>query len=652
MISAVRANSPLLALPGILGSIFSLAIGLLALLTSLASFGRQAEYGYTISPGAGGILFIHLALAGAAGMAIYLGGRKGARWLQILLAVTCLFSLLLFAHFREWAGCLFLIIIAAAVYYSCRRARSSPLLLFSGLIGFMVAQLAITTLPYGWKAWAIPGVLFVLAGLISLLESHLFLLPGMGRGARLASRLFYAFFLSLIAFAAIALLMQVPHDAGGRISTAAAYGDSPLSIPSESLAGAASDPDDCGCNRSNRSMAVSANASSDPGCCTDLQEDIITPEDVRTFPQGESILFQARSCQKEPCQYLWWSDRDGILAGNQSFSSGEMTTGWHAVTLAVTDGSGRTSRDSIELGIAPPSACGDVIPRPRYYPPDTPCRDIWPNGTESCQEIEVCHPGLDYIVLDAVRCCNGSDSTSPACAWARDHAQGDNKKCRGLYIIRAFGPDAVYMQGYALFKACCSGYPECTRTSWPSLAGTCSFREGFNQNVTNLSCRPEDWGVDAWRSDTNMSENSAVLGLFPAHATVNILQTGVCVDYAAALATALRKAGYSSSEVMVAASLGYDLPLLGDHPGHAYNLVKLPGEDGYHIVDTTGNGEGINPEGLPHYFWFVGNFMNQPVRIRVFDWWIGYCSKISPRGLNDLGSIKAPAKTEICGCPG
>ncbi len=651
MPSTACDNSPLLALPGVVASISSLAIGLLALLTSLASFGRQAEYGYTISPGAGGILFIHLALAGAAGMAIYLGSRKGARWLQILLALTGLFSLLLFVHFREWAGCLFLIITVAAVYYSYRSNSSAPLLFFSGLIGFIIAQLAITTLPYGWKSWAIPGVLFVLAGLIAILKGHLALLPGMGRGTRLASRLFYALLFSLIAFTAIALLMQVPHDGGGRISTAAAYGDLPLSIPSESLAGAADDSDECGCNRSNRSMAGSAAAPGDPGCCTDLLEEIITPEDVRTFPQGESILFQARACENEPCHYLWWSDRDGILASNQSFSSRSLTLGWHTITLTVTNATGSTVRDSIELGVAPPSACSDVYPRPRYYPVDTPCRDIWPNGTESCQQIEVCHPGLDYIVLDAVRCCNGTAS-SPACAWARDHAQGDNKKCRGLYIIRAFGPDAVYMQGYALFKTCCSGYPECTRTSWPSLAGTCSFREGFNRNVTNLSCRPEEWGVAAWRSDTNMSQNSAVVGLFPAHATVNILQTGVCVDYAAALATALRKAGYSKSEAMVAASLGYDLPLLGDHPGHAYNLVKLPGEDGYHIVDTTGNGEGINPEGLPHYFWFVGNFMNQPVRIRVFDWWIGYCTKISPHGFNDLGNVKTPPSSEICGCPG
>lgn len=627
MHSTSQVRSPLLAIPGVLASIFSLAIGLVALLTSLASFGRQAEYGYLISPGAGGILFIHLAIAGMVGMAIYLDQVKGARWLQISIALVGLPSLILFAYFREWLGGIFLIAIAAAVYHSSRRMSSAPLFLFSGLVGFLVAQLAITTLPYGWKAWAIPGVLFVLAGLIVLLNGYLALLPtGRGRGARFGSRLLYALFFSLVAFGAIALLMQVPHDAGGRISNA------------------------CGCNGSNLSASGTA-VSLDPGSSQDLREEIIAPEDVRTFPQGESILFQARDCENEPCQYLWWSDRDGILASNQSFSRRGMTAGWHSVTLTVTDGSGCASRDSIELGVAPPSACSDVSPLPRYYPVDTPCQGTWPNDTESCQQIEVCHPGLDYIVLDAVRCCNGTAS-SPACAWARAHADGDNKRCRGLYIIRAFGPDAVYMQGYALFKACCSGYPECTRTSWPSLAGTVSFREGFNQNVANLSCRQEEWGVSAWRSDTNMSENSAVLGLFPAHATVNILQTGVCVDYAAALTTALRKAGYNKSEAMVAASLGYDLPLLGDHPGHAYNLVKLPGEEGYHIVDTTGNGEGINPEGLPHYFWFVGNFMNQPVRIRVFDWWVGYCSKISPYGFNDLGNMKTPPSSEICGCPG
>ncbi len=373
---------------------------------------------------------------------------------------------------------------------------------------------------------------------------------------------------------------------------------------------------------------------------------------MRTFPRGEAVLFQAQACGKGPFQYLWWSNLDGIIESRESFQSHNLTAGWHTITLTITDRDGSSASDSIEVGIAPPMVCSKVSPRPKYYPVDTPCQDVWPNGTDQCQEIEVCHPDLDYIVVDAVKCCNGTAPYGSACAWALANSGGDRKKCRGLYIIRAFGPEASYMQGYALFKACCSGYPECTRTSWPSLAGTCAFREGFNRNVQNLSCRPEEWGVLAWRSDTNMSRNSAVLGLFPTHATVNILRTGVCIDYAAAVTTILRKAGYNRTEAMSTSSTGYDLPLLGNHPGHAYNLVRLPGDDLYHIVDTTGNGEGINLEGVPHYFWFMGNFMGQPVNVRVFDWWVGYCNKISEFSYNDAGDVRTPENSSICGCQG
>lgn len=662
-----RDNSPLLVFLGVLASTFSLTIGLVALLTALGSFGRQAEYGYLISPGAGGILFILLGLTGAMGTIYYLERPKIAKGLLMMMGFAVLSGLLIFAVFQEWTGCLFLIAIMLVVLYASRYASkkscSALLLFFSGLIGFIVAQLAITTLPYGWKTWAVSGVLFNFAGLIVLLEGHLDFLPripGQGRLARWSSRIFYAFLCLIIASTAIAVLMQVPEDAGPGLINAAASPASPASPASLVLEPAEGKyfpgsadyaRSEKGCDCSN-AAPVNASFSKRNKSCQEglLQAEIVSPEDVRTFPQGESILFEAFGCGKEPYLYLWWSDQDGILNSQGSFSSSNLTAGWHTITLSVTDGSGRTASDSIELGVAPPSVCSDVLPRPRYYPVDTPCQDIWPNGTESCQEIEVCHPGLDYIVLDAVSCCNGTASSSPACAWTLEHSGGDNKRCRGLYIIRAFGPDAVYMQGYALFKACCSGYPECTRTSWPSLAGTISFQEGFNQNVQNLSCRPEEWGVSAWHSDTNMSQNSAVLGLFPAHATVNILQTGVCIDYAAALTTALRKAGYSNTEAMVAFSLGYDLPLLGSHPGHAYNLVKLPGDDRYHIVDTTGNGDGINLDGLPRYFWFKGNFMNQPVSIRVFDWWVDYCTKMSQYGLNDAGSVKTPDSSELCGC--
>ena len=231
-------------------------------------------------------------------MAIYLGIRRGTGWLGILLAFSGLSSLILFAYYREWAGCVFLIIIAIAVYYSSRSNNSVSLLIFSGLVGFLVAQLAITTLPYGWKAWAIPGVLFTLAGLIALLEGYLDRLPrlpGQGQLAKRGTQLLYAAFCLLITLAAIALLMHVPDDAGPGLADAAA---AQTTMPAYDAAIAPIDQESQ----------------------EDLEAEIITPEDVRTIPQGESILFQARSCEKEPCQYLWWSDRDGILADNQSFS--------------------------------------------------------------------------------------------------------------------------------------------------------------------------------------------------------------------------------------------------------------------------------------------------------------------------------------------
>ncbi|MEI8004305.1 MAG: hypothetical protein WCG94_08195, partial [Methanothrix sp.] len=367
-----------------------------------------------------------------------------------------------------------------------------------------------------------------------------------------------------------------------------------------------------------------------------LRAKILSPGDVRTFQRGEPVLFLAGPCGIGPLRYLWRSSLDGIIGRNESFQTENLSFGWHNITLTVTNSSGSSDLAFVEIGIALPWVCGKVNPRPKYYPLDTPCQDIWPNAPQQCQQMEVCHPDLDWIVEEAINACNQSG--------------GDRKKCRGLYIINSFGPEARYMQGYALFKACCSGYPECTRICSPSLAGTCTFKEGFNENVANLSCRPEEWGVSAWRSDTNMSKNSAVMGMFPTHATVNILQTGVCIDYAAALTTMLRKAGYNKSEAFSTSSTGYDLPLVGEHPGHAYNLVLLPGDTKYHIVDTTGNGDGINMGGVPGYFRFTGCFLGKPAQIRVMDWWVGYCSMISTQSYNDAGDARTPGKEKICGC--
>ncbi|VVB67016.1 Uncharacterised protein [uncultured archaeon] len=491
-----------------------------------------------------------------------------------------------------------------------------------------------TFLPYGWKTWAISGVLFIFCSFLFAAGGDLGRLPLLKNESFSTRRQGY-FLYSILSFIlillAIAALIHVPAEGG------------------LSAGGERSLMKECNCVNISPTNASGSNQSLD-GQEGRLRASILSPGNVRTFPRGEPLLFEASASKEEPLSYLWQSSLDGVIGSVEKFESSNLSPGWHIITLTVTNSANASATDTIELGIAEPWVCGNVHPRPKYYPVDTPCQEIWPNATSPCQEFEVCHPDLDYIVAEAVDCCDGTPRPGSDCAYACANAKGDKKKCRGLYIIRAFGPEARYMQGYALFKACCSGYPECTRTCGVSLAGTCAFREGFNENVTNLSCRPAEWGPSAWRSDTNMSQNSAVLGMFPTHATVNLLHTGVCIDYAAAVTALLRKAGYSRTEALSTASTGYDLPFLGNHPGHAYNLVLLPKEDKYYIVDTTGNGEGINLGGVPHYFWFTGCFLGQPVQIRVFDWWVGYCSKTEERSYNDAGDTRTPKMEKICGC--
>ncbi|MDD4161960.1 MAG: hypothetical protein PHW87_05705 [Methanothrix sp.] len=638
MLTAEEKNrtQKILALLGFVAGIIAIAIGCIFLLFALPSLGRPGELDYLFSQGAGGFLIILLGLVGILGAAMAWPGRKAERALHLL---GGLFSLSIFAAlavFGEWTACLVILVMVAVTVAAFRRRKDAAriLLLFAGLFGFPLTQAAITLLPYGWKTWSISGVLFIFSGLALSFSGDFRRLPQLSCGC---SRKWGYFAYSLLSLAlivmAIGTLAYLPDQAGPWQAGADISGQSANGTNGTTGQMALND---CDCNRS----------------CQDgkLRAIILSPGDVRTFPRGEAVLFSAASCGKGPLRYLWQSSLDGIIGENGSFQTENLSLGWHNITLTITNGSGFSDNSFLEIGIAETSVCGQVNPRPKYYPLDTPCQDIWPDASQKCQQMEVCHPELDFIVAEAVDCCDGTPQPGIACIDACNSSGGDRKKCRGLYIINSFGPQARYMQGYALFKACCSGYPECTRICSPGLSGTCSFKKGFNENVANLSCRPEEWGVSAWRSDTNMSENSAVMGMFPTHATVNILQTGVCIDYSAAVTTMLRKAGYNRSEVFSTSSTGYDLPLVGDHPGHAYNLVLLPGDTKYHVVDTTGNGDGINLGGVPGYFRFTGCFLGKPAQIRVMDWWVGYCSMISPHSYNDAGDAMTPGKEKICGC--
>jgi hypothetical protein len=81
-----------------------------------------------------------------------------------------------------------------------------------------------------------------------------------------------------------------------------------------------------------------------------------------------------------------------------------------------------------------------------------------------------------------------------------------------------------------------------------------------------------------------------------AEKVINVYQTGVCRDYSLAVATLLRKAGYSQNEVFNFCD--------GDH---CYNLVKFPGDAKYHVVDTTGNNIGVNLGALPGGYPYCNN---------------------------------------------
>jgi hypothetical protein len=208
-----------------------------------------------------------------------------------------------------------------------------------------------------------------------------------------------------------------------------------------------------------------------------------------------------------------------------------------------------------------------------YAPSDTPCTSIYPTDMHAielywtsswlekpCQSYEICHPDLDYIIQEATRCCSipfhrsGLTSEESAlaletdlnamldpglCQAARDMTGSSTgcSRCVGLYIIKGLGDYARWMQGY-------------------------------------------NWLYPA--------HNVEGVGANPAERLINDYQTGVCRDYSLAVATLLRKAGYPQTSVNNFCD-----------GAHCYDVVKMPGDVAWHVVDTTGNNVGIVLGSLP-----------------------------------------------------
>ena len=393
---------------------------------------------------------------------------------------------------------------------------------------------------------------------------------------------------------------------------------------------------------------------------------------------------------------------DFELAGGSSGNSGDFNTcdapgSWNdtgttgctwrcdgARCATCSDGIQNANETGIDCGgtYCPPCSQCSGEPTNKYAPPDTVCNNKWPTNdgpdigmnttSDSCNLVEVCDPDLDFIVEDALTCCEHTDYDArfggpradakiSACGYAHQTAYRNSftnlnpttlKQCLAHYIIRGFGADAVYMQGYFHGELCCHGSDHCPSdcSKWgvhppawlmgkaASCAGAGGFTPDFQMGghccvftrywLFGYHRSAEDgW----WSSDTNHYDNNDSFADIPAHASIDRLSTGTCVDYSFALTTALRKAGFSKDDVL---SVNGD-----DGEGHAYNLLRFPGDSKWHYVDTVGNnGGGV----------YGGTGFPDPETA-----WFDYCHSLDDGCSNDAYSQSrrhCPANSSIYGC--
>jgi Thrombospondin type 3 repeat len=297
-------------------------------------------------------------------------------------------------------------------------------------------------------------------------------------------------------------------------------------------------------------------------------------------PSSEAILHTTTDCSSLgalPTRFSWACSGDRCIPSapaipNYCFSS----------QGTCADGIQNQGEQGVDCGGICPPCNTTCTTGTRYAPPDTPCTSTYPDDphaielywTDSwleypCRSYEVCHPDLDHVIEEATACCSipntyegmtneemateesariNAQPDPDLCRAARDLTgqRGGCSRCVGLYIIEGLGPFARWMQGYNWL------YPE--------------------------------HDIDG-------------IGASPAEMLINHYHTGVCRDYSLAVATLLRKAGYPQTSVNNFCD-----------GAHCYDVVKLPGDSLWHVVDTTGNTPSpIVLGGLPPYYDYCTN---------------------------------------------
>jgi hypothetical protein len=338
-------------------------------------------------------------------------------------------------------------------------------------------------------------------------------------------------------------------------------------------------------------------------------------------------------------------------------------SGNHQIKLTVTDNYSKTTTDTFNINVKAKTKCAGTSAK--YYPPDTSCTNKWPNsggagidynnGIGACHAFEICDNNLDYMNADAESCCNGEGSYSPnptknrgynydksaACSNAITNTKNKGpltsitsrsamKICKASYLVYSLGSQAVYMKDYYTAEACCKDASFCK--DFPRFQAWNPWPQS-NIKFNELWCYWTDWGIfgktakNGWyHSDNNPQSNNNALADIPAHASMNTMNTGTCVDYSFAVTTALRKSGFRKNEIMSMRT-----------PGHLYNVVWLPGDGKYSFIDTVGNNGGDFFTG-PGWDWKSGGKE------------VDHCDYDSNRCSNDGGMRNCPSKSQVLGC--
>ncbi len=275
-------------------------------------------------------------------------------------------------------------------------------------------------------------------------------------------------------------------------------------------------------------------------------------------------------------------------------------------------------------------------------PNDTLCTASWPDKQGStininepvraCDLFEVTDPNLVAMAQQAATCyktscsgagCHGSCTRAWNEAWLNGTADTNHfKQFAGLYFIYALGPQAQYMQGYFLPELDCGS----------DGMGNCTGHENYGTNARQLVCKGSVGTPNGWADDANMTENSCILSDLPAHADLQIIHTGTCVDYSVSLTTLLRMVGYTKDEVYSVTSASQV---------HEWNMVRFPNSMEWTIVDTTGNNH--RPIGDTKH-WCPSESEPCPVALETHcDYDLNSCS-------NDAGTVACPPPMEVIGC--